>query len=94
MRDFIARYLQAGQTNNPAAELPFYGDQIDYFNQGMVDRKFIEQDIHHYENRWPRRDFTLVGPVNVVADANNLDHTLVRIRYRFVNRNQKRDRQR
>ena len=89
VKDFIARYLQAGQTNDPTAELAFYGEQVNYFNQGTVGRPFIEGDIRRYDKRWPRRNFTLVGPVNVVADANNLDHTVVRFRYRFVNRSQK-----
>ena len=87
VRDFITRYLRAGQTNAPDAELAFYGSQVKYFNEGTVDRHFIAQDIRRYETRWPQRSFTLIGSINAVADANNFDHTLVHFRYRFTNKN-------
>lgn len=86
-RDFIVRYLRAGQTNAPEAELAFYGDQVVYFDDGTVDRRYIAQDIQRYEKRWPQRTFTLVGAISAVADANNLDHTLVHFRYQFTNKN-------
>ena len=77
VREFITRYLHAGQTNDADAEMAFYGERVKYFNEGTVDRRFIAQDVRRYEKRWPQRSFTVVGPISVVADANNLDHTLV-----------------
>ena len=87
VRAFVLRYLRAGQTNDPDAEMKFYGEQVKYFDSGTVDRGFIARDIRFYESKWPRRSFTVVGPVTVVADANDINHTLVRFRYRFANRN-------
>ncbi len=87
VRDFIARYLRAGQTNMPGAEMGFYAERVNYFNEGSINHSQIAADIGRYEKRWPTRSFTLVGPVSVVADANNLDHTLAHFRYRFTNQN-------
>ncbi len=86
VRSFIMRYLKVGQTNDPDAEMSFYGDQVKYFNDGVVDQRFIAQDLQRYQKRWPQRSFTLVGPITVVADANDINHTLVRFRYRFANK--------
>jgi peptidoglycan hydrolase-like protein with peptidoglycan-binding domain len=84
VRAFIERYLQAGQTNDPAAELRFYGEHVDYFDDGMVDRGFIAQDIRRFERRWPDREFALASPVEVMPAPNGDPATVgVRFRYRF-----------
>lgn len=89
VRAFVLRYLRAGQANDPDAEMKFYGDQVKYFDSGTVDRSFIARDVRLYDNKWPQRSFSVVGPITVVADANDINHTLVRFRYRFTNRNRR-----
>jgi peptidoglycan hydrolase-like protein with peptidoglycan-binding domain len=82
---FIQRYLQAGQTNDPAAELHFYGEHVDYFDDGLVDRRFIERDVRRFERRWPDRQFALAGPVEVTPAPNGDPAAIsVRFRYRFT----------
>ena len=65
VRAYIASYLQAGQSNDAPAELAFYADHVDYFNEGVVDRRFIENDVARYDRRWPQRRFTLLDPLTV-----------------------------
>ena len=42
-RAFLNTYLHAGQSNDTAAEMPFYAEHVDYFNEGIVDQRFIEK---------------------------------------------------
>ena len=89
-RAFIARYLQAGQTNDPQAELAFYGDRVDYFNEGVVDRHFIGGDISRYDHRWPDRHFTLLEPFTIANSPDgDPDKTVVNFRYQFANKGSK-----
>ena len=89
-RAFIARYLQAGQTNDPPAELAFYADRVDYFNEGVVDRRFIGGDIARYDRRWPDRHFTLLEPFAIASSPDgDPDKTVVNFRYQFANKGSK-----
>jgi peptidoglycan hydrolase-like protein with peptidoglycan-binding domain len=84
IRAFIERYLQAGQANDPAAELRFYGDRVDYFDDGLVDRQFIEHDVRRFQRRWPDRHFALASPVEVTPAPPGAPAGIdVRFRYRF-----------
>ena len=86
-RAFIERYLQAGQTNDPQAELAFYGERVDYFNEGVVDHRFIGGDIARYDRRWPERRFTLLEPFTVANSPDgDPDKTVVNFRYEFANK--------
>ncbi len=62
MQAFIQAYLHAGQTNDTEAEMAFYADHVDYFDEGVVDRRFIRATSTRYDHRWPQRQFTLLGP--------------------------------
>ena len=82
IQDFLQRYLLAGQTNDPAAELRFYADHVSYFDDGVVDRDFIAADVRRYEHRWPERQFSLVGRVEI-AGAPDGDPAKIRVRFRY-----------
>jgi hypothetical protein len=43
---FIEAFIDAGGSNfESCSQLPFYCDSVDYFDNGVVDRAFIVQDI-------------------------------------------------
>ncbi len=64
VRAFLTRYLQAGQTNDSRGEMAFYGDRVDYFDEGIVDRPFIARDVTRYDHRWPERQFHPARPAD------------------------------
>jgi peptidoglycan hydrolase-like protein with peptidoglycan-binding domain len=82
VRAFIEHYLQAGQTNDPPAELRFYGDRVQYFDDGLVDQRFIEQDVRRYDHRWPDRQFSLSGPVEITHPSDG-DPAKIEVRFRY-----------
>ena len=90
VRAFVERYLQAGQTNDPPGELAFFGDRVEYFDDGLKDRHYIEQDITRYDHRWPERHFTMLEPFSVSpAPGSEEEKTVVTFRLQFANKNSK-----
>lgn len=87
VRAFLARYLQAGQTNDVPGELAFYADRVDFFNEGVVERHFIENDSARYDKRWPQRHFTLLDPLTLSdAPDGDPDKVVAHFRYAFANK--------
>ena len=85
VRGFLASYLRAGQSNDTEAQMPFYGEHVDYLNEGNVDRRFIHADIDGYDRRWPERRFTLLDPVTVaVSPDHDPEKIVVNFHYRFA----------
>jgi peptidoglycan hydrolase-like protein with peptidoglycan-binding domain len=83
-REFVGRYLRAGQTNDAPAENTFYGEKVDYLNEGTVDRAFIAKDSARYNARWPERQFTLLDDTLKVTSWDGLSLTRVEFQYRFT----------
>ena len=59
MRQFIRRYLDACASPNPQDELGFYADRVDYFDHGMVDRSYVQNELAVYNQRWPSRKYSM-----------------------------------
>ena len=85
VRGFLANYLRVGQSNDTEAQMPFYADRVDYFNEGSVDHHFIHTDIDGYDRRWPERHFTLLDPVTLAASPDHdPEKIIVNFHYRFA----------
>jgi trypsin-like peptidase len=64
LASFVEAFLAAGQSNfDPLSELSFYADTVDYFDNGVVNRAFIMNDIQEYAKRWPWRRFWIDGEI-------------------------------
>lgn len=85
VRAFLENYLRAGQSNDTEAQMPFYGKQVDYLNEGTVDHRFIRADIDGYDRRWPERRFTLLPPITVGSSPDHdPEKIVVNFHYRFA----------
>ena len=71
------------------AELPFYADTVDYFDHGVVDRGFIEKDIHKYASRWPLRRYWIDGEIGTKIVDQKHDVVGAAFRLRFAVQNAK-----
>jgi peptidoglycan hydrolase-like protein with peptidoglycan-binding domain len=80
IHNFLRRYFDAGQSPNPDDELAFYADKVEYFDHGVVDRPYIKNELAVYDQRWPRRKYTLGDSVRVVRSGNN---TVAQVRVNF-----------
>jgi peptidoglycan hydrolase-like protein with peptidoglycan-binding domain len=89
IRNFIRRYLDASQSSNPQDELPFYADRVDYFDHGVVDKTYIQNELAVYDQRWPSRKYSIGDSLRVVKNGNN---TLAKLRVGFDVANSAHDR--
>jgi hypothetical protein len=69
LRAFVAQYLASLSSAEPQKELRFYADAVNYFFNGMVDRRIIERSLLAYHQRWPDRKYSLVGPARSAFSA-------------------------
>lgn len=85
VRGFLESYLRAGQSDDTEAQMPFYGDHVDYLNEGRVDHRFIRADIDGYDRRWPERRFTLLDPLTLAPSPDHdPEKVVVNFHYRFA----------
>ena len=88
VHDYLTRYLQAGQNNDAAGEMRFYGDHVAYYDEGTADHAYILRDVNRYDHRWPERHFTLLDPVTVADSPDgDPDKFVVNFRYGFSVKN-------
>lgn len=63
--DFVRRWLAAVESPSVNDELGMYGDRVDYYDHGVVDRQYVKNELAAYDQHWPRRSFRLAGPVRL-----------------------------
>ncbi|HMG05972.1 MAG TPA: peptidoglycan-binding domain-containing protein [Chthoniobacterales bacterium] len=84
IRNFIRRYLEASQSQNPQDELAFYADRVDYFDHGVVDKTYIRNELAVYNQRWPSRKYSIGDSLRVVKGGNNTQ-AKVRVSFEVAN---------
>ncbi|PZR72803.1 MAG: hypothetical protein DLM73_12390 [Chthoniobacterales bacterium] len=57
LTSFVGEYLVAMSSNDIKRELKFYADKVDYYHNGPIDRRIIEQTLRRYHARWPTRRY-------------------------------------
>ena len=65
LRDYVAAFVLAGLDKNVGAETEFFADRVQYYDQGILDREKIREDLKRYDERWPERHFWVAGAINV-----------------------------
>jgi Putative peptidoglycan binding domain len=80
IRNFIRRYLEACQSPSPQDELAFYADRVDYFDHGLVDKPYIQNELAVYDQRWPVRKYSAGESIRIVKNGAN---TIVKFRVAF-----------
>jgi len=71
LRDYVAAFVLAGLDKSVGAESEFFADRVDYYDQGVMDREKIQQDLKRYDERWPERHFWLAGKINIEPQSEN-----------------------
>ena len=66
---FVGDYFTAMMSNDIKRQVKFYADNVDYYRNGKIDRRIIEQTLRRYQARWPNRRYTMgsaihYGPIN------------------------------
>lgn len=69
LSSFVGEYFAAMASNDIKRQVKFYADNVDYYRNGKIDRRIIEQTLRRYQARWPNRRYTMgsaihYGPIN------------------------------
>ena len=65
VRDYVAAFVLAGLDRNVGAETEFFADRVKYYDQGVIDREKIRNDLQNYATRWPERRFWFAGNITI-----------------------------
>lgn len=65
LSEFVRRFLESGNYDDPGTEASFYADDVNYFDNGNVSKDFVVKDIQKYNQRWPRRHYSVYGEPRV-----------------------------
>ena len=69
MTKFVENYLRDAETQDVSAQVKYYAFPIAYFDGGFVDHQSVVKDTRDYVKRWPKRKYTLLGPVSFFASG-------------------------
>jgi peptidoglycan hydrolase-like protein with peptidoglycan-binding domain len=69
LRDYVAAFVLAGLDRNVGAETEFFADRVQYYDQGIMDRERIRQDLKRYDERWPERHFWVAGTIDIRPES-------------------------
>jgi hypothetical protein len=64
---FVSDYFAAMGSNDIKRQLKFYADNVDYYRNGKIDRRIVEQTLRRYQARWPSRRYTMGSAIRYSA---------------------------
>jgi hypothetical protein len=71
LRDYVAAFVLAGLDKNVGAEVEFFADRVEYYDEGVTDREKIREDLKRYDDRWPERHFWVAGAIDIEPQSEN-----------------------
>src|SRR4029453_816079 len=81
LRDYVGAFVLAGLDPKVGAEADFFADRVRYYDQGVMSREKIRQDLKRYAERWPERRFWLAGDVKIEPENGNRVRVTFPLRY-------------
>ena len=85
LRDYVGAFVLAGLDPHVGAEADFFADRVHYYDQGVMNREKIREDLKRYAERWPERRFWLNGDVTVETENGNRMRVTFPLRYELRN---------
>jgi hypothetical protein len=83
---FISEFVRAGGSGSNDGQTEFYASPCDYFDNGQCTRESIYCELQDYNNKWPAREYRLLG-TPVVNITNEQDAYSVGFKVEFTLRN-------
>ena len=85
LRDYVGAFVLAGLDPRVGAEADFFADRVQYYDQGVMSREQIREDLKQYAARWPKRRFWFAGDIRVEAQNDNRLRVTFPLRYDLRN---------
>jgi hypothetical protein len=81
LRDYVGAFVLAGLDPHVGPEADFFADRVQYYDQGVMSREKVHQDLTRYAKRWPERRFWLAGDITVEPQNGNQVRVTFPLRY-------------
>ena len=85
LRDYVGAFVLAGLDPHVGSEADFFADRVHYYDQGVMSREKIREDLKRYAERWPERRFWLAGDITVEPENGNRVQLTFPLRYELRN---------
>jgi len=85
LRDYVGAFVLAGLDPRVGAEADFFADRVQYYDQGVMSREQIREDLKQYAARWPERRFWFAGDIVVAPQNGNRVRVTFPLRYELIN---------
>jgi hypothetical protein len=85
LRDYVGAFVLAGLDPHAGSEADFFADRVKYYDQGVIDREKIRNDLRDYAERWPERHFWFAG--NIIIEPQHRKRVRVTFPLRYELRN-------
>src|SRR5947208_2532964 len=85
LRDYLGAFVLAGLDPQVGSEADFFADRVKYYDQGVIDREQIRNDLQAYAARWPERHFWFAG--NIIIEPPHRKRVRVTFPLRYELRN-------
>ena len=85
LRDYLGAFVLAGLDQRVGSEADFFADRVKYYDQGVLDREQIRNDLQAYAARWPERHFWFAG--NIIIEPPHRKRVRVTFPLRYELRN-------
>ena len=66
VKSFIREHNSSSNRDSVSDELGYYADEVEYFDNGKVDREFVLRDLVEYRAKWnKKRQYVIEDPISV-----------------------------
>jgi hypothetical protein len=85
LRDYVGAFVHAGLDPNVGSEADFFADRVKYYDQGVIDREKIRNDLQDYAAQWPERHFWVAGNITIEPQHRKRVQVTFPLRYELRN---------
>jgi hypothetical protein len=85
LRDYVGAFVLAGLDPHVGSEADFFADRVKYYDQGVIDREKIRNDLQDYAAHWPERRFWFVGNIKIEPQHRKRVRVTFPLRYELRN---------
>jgi peptidoglycan hydrolase-like protein with peptidoglycan-binding domain len=85
LRDYVGAFVHAGVDPDVSAEANFFADRVNYYDQGVIDREKIRNDLQDHVTHWPERHFWFAGNITIEPQHRKRVRVSFPLRYELRN---------
>jgi hypothetical protein len=85
LRDYVGEFVHAGLDPDVGSEADFFADRVKYYDQGVIDRQQVRNDLQDYAAHWPERHFWFAGNITIEPQHRKRVRVSFPLRYELRN---------